>query len=44
MDVALGILTLQEQELRGDEVGEVVVDDAADEDDPVAKEPRLDVV
>jgi hypothetical protein len=42
--VLFGILAFEKQQLRGDQVGEVVVDDAADEDDPVAEEAGIDVV
>src|SRR6202165_4544196 len=44
MDVPLRVLALEEQQLRGHEVGHVVIDDAADEDDPVAKQAGVDVV
>ena len=42
--VVLGILAFEEEQLRRDQVGQVVVDDTADEDDPVAQKPRVDVV
>src|SRR5262249_54120688 len=35
---------LEEQELRDDEVREVVTDRVAEDDDPIAQEPRVDVV
>ena len=44
MDVALGRLVLEEQKLRRDGAGEVVVDDAAHEDHAVAQESGVDVV
>ena len=43
MDVLLGVLGLQEQELRDHEIRDVVVDGAAEEDDAVAQQPRVDV-
>ena len=43
-DVALGILGFEEQHLRDDEVGDLVVDRRADEDDAVFEQPRKDVV
>src|SRR4029077_15558911 len=44
LDVLLGSLVLQEQELRGHGARHVVVDDAAHEDDAVPEETRIDVV
>src|SRR5207302_5504182 len=44
LDVALGRLVLEEQQLCGHGGGHVVVDDAADEDHAVTKQPRVDVV
>src|SRR5207237_8030714 len=44
LDVAVGRLVLEEQELRGHGGRHVVVDDAADEDHAVAEEPGVDVV
>src|SRR3990172_1160685 len=44
VDVLVRVLRLEEQELRDHEVGDVVLDRAADEDDPVLQEPGVDVV
>ena len=44
MDVLLGILRLQEQELRHHEVRVHVIDLTVHEDDPVLEEPGIDVV
>ena len=44
LDVALGILRLEEQELRGDEIGDGGVDRRSEEDDAVPEQPRVDVV
>ena len=38
-----GILRLEEEELRRDQVRDVVVDLLAEEDDALAQEPRVDV-
>ena len=43
LDVLLGILALQEQELGDDRVGHEVVDLGADEDDPVLEQAAEDV-
>ena len=43
LDVLLGILGLEVQQLRHDEVGDVVVDRGADEHDALAQQPRVDV-
>ncbi len=43
-DVLLGVLGLEEQQLGDDEVGEVILDRVAEEDDPLAKQARVDVV
>jgi len=43
-DVLLGIFRLEEQQLGDDEVRQVVLDDVADEDDPLLQQPRVDVV
>ena len=42
-DVAFGIVGLEQQELRDDQVRDLVVDLAAEEDDPVAEQPGVDV-
>ena len=42
-DVALRVVGLEQQELRDDQVRDLVVDLAAEEDDPVAQKPRVDV-
>ena len=44
VDVLLGVLGLQEQELGDDQVRDHVVDRGADEDDVVLEEARVDVV
>jgi len=44
VDVLALVLHLQEEHLGDDEVGDVVVDRRADEDDPVLEEARPDVV
>ena len=43
-DVLLRVLGLEEQELGDDEVGDVVLDRVAEEDDPLAQQARVDVV
>ena len=43
MDVALGVLGLEEQQLRGDQVGHLVGDRRAEEDDAVLEQAREDV-
>ena len=43
LDVLLGVLGLEVQQLRDDEVGDVVVDRRADEHDALAQQPRVDV-
>src|SRR5690349_17297930 len=43
-DVLVGILGLQEQHLRDHQIGDVVVNRRADEDDAVLEKPREDVV
>ena len=43
-DLLLGIFGLQEEELGDDQVGEVVVDRAAQKDDVVLQKARVDVV
>src|SRR5437773_1197114 len=42
-DLLFGVLGLQEQQLRHHEVGDLVVDRSADEDDPVLQQPGVDV-
>ena len=42
-DVLLGILALEVQQLGHDEVGDLVVDRRAEEDDPLVQQPRVDV-
>src|SRR5215211_7819463 len=42
-DVLVRVLRLQVQELRDDEVGDLVVDRRAEEDDPLVEQPRVDV-
>ena len=44
MNVALAVLVAQEQHLGDDQVGHGVVDSAAEENDAVLQEPRVDVV
>src|SRR5262249_20999239 len=43
-DLFFGIFGLQEQELGGDQVGDVVVDFAAQKNNPVLEQPRVNVV
>src|SRR5512133_2732805 len=43
LDVLLGVLALQVEELGHDQVGHVVVDRGAEEDDPLVQQPRVDV-
>src|SRR5260370_35779329 len=43
IDFALGILGFEEQELRGNEIGYLVVD-LTEEDDAVLQQPRVDVI
>ena len=43
-DVLLRVLGLEEQELGDHQVGEVVLDRVTQEDDPLAQQPRVDVV
>src|SRR3546814_8535602 len=43
-DVLLGVLGLEEQHLRDDDVGDVVVDAADQEDHPLLQQARIDVV
>ena len=43
-DVLLRVLRLEEEELGDDQVGEVVLDRVAQEDDPLAQQARVDVV
>jgi hypothetical protein len=43
VDIFIGVFALQEQQLGDHEVGQVVVDRAADEDDPLLEQPRIDV-
>src|SRR5690606_14298206 len=43
-DVLLGVLGLEEQHLRDDHVGDVVVDAADQEDHPFLQQARVDVV
>jgi hypothetical protein len=43
-DVLLGILRLEEQHLREDHVGDVVIDRSHQEDHPLLEQPRIDVV
>src|SRR4051794_3124235 len=43
LDVLVGVIGLQMQQLRDDEVGDRVVDRLADEDDPLAQQARIDV-
>jgi hypothetical protein len=42
-DVLLRVLGLEEEQLGGDERGHMVLDRAGDEDDPLAKQARVDV-
>src|SRR5206468_11456111 len=42
-DLLVGILRLQEQQLGDDEVGDLVVDRSADEDDALLQQPGVDV-
>ena len=42
-DVVVGILALQMQQLGDDQVGDVVVDRCAEEDDAIDEQPRVDV-
>src|SRR5258705_8514488 len=44
VDVPLGVVRLEEEQLRDDDVGDVVVDRRAEEDDPVHQQAREDVV
>ena len=44
MDVRLRVVRLQEQHLGDHQVGDLVVDLAAQEDDAVAEQARVDVV
>src|SRR3990170_143786 len=44
VDVLLGAVGLEEQQLGDDYVGHIIVDGHAQEDDPVHEEPREDVV
>src|SRR3954451_8362091 len=43
LDVLVGVLGLQMQQLRDHQVGDVVVDRLADEDDPFEQQTRIDV-
>ena len=43
VDIPIGVLPFEEEKLRDDEVREVVVDRAADEDDPLLEQARIDV-
>ncbi len=43
-DVALRVLRLEEQQLRDDQVRDVVLDGVAEEDDALAEQPAVDVV
>jgi hypothetical protein len=44
VDVALGVVRLEKEQLRDDDVRHVVVHGAAEEDDAVHEQPREDVV
>ena len=44
VDVALRIVRLEEQELRDDDVGDVIIDGSAEENDPVHEEPGENIV
>jgi hypothetical protein len=44
VDVFFGIVHLQEEELRYDGVGDVVIDRRSEKDDPVLQEARIDIV
>ena len=44
VDVLLRVLLLEEEQLRDDEVRQVIVDRAADEDDSVFEQARINVV
>jgi hypothetical protein len=44
VDVALGIVRIEEQQLGNDDVGDIIVDRRAEENDAVHEEPREDVV
>ena len=43
LDVLLRVLGLEEEQLGDDQVGDVVLDRVAQEDDAVLEEPRVDV-
>ena len=43
VDVAVGILGLEEEQLGGDQVGDPVLDLLAEEDDAIAQQPGVDV-
>jgi hypothetical protein len=43
VDVLLGVFGLEVEQLRHHQVGHVVVDGLADEHDPLAQQPRVDV-
>jgi hypothetical protein len=43
VDVVLGALELEVEQLRHDDVGAVVIDLPLEEDDPVLEEPAVDV-
>ena len=42
-DVLVGVLALEVQQLGDDQVGDLVVDRRAEEDDPLVEQPRVDV-
>ena len=42
-DVLLGVLGLEVQQLRDDQVRDLVVDGRAEEDDPLVEQPAVDV-
>ena len=43
-DLLFRVFRLQKEQLRGDQVGDVVVDRMAQKDDPILEQPRIDVV
>ena len=44
VDVLFAVLHLQKKQLRDDQIGDVIVDRRADENDPVLQQPRVDIV
>ena len=43
-DLLVRVLAVEEEQLGDDEIGDIVIDLGTDEDDPVAEQPRIDVV